>query len=90
VTIRENTERPITVTHGTNVVAGVKKENIINVAHTQLNRFSKAYSVSVPPFWDGKAAERIVEILAKEQKSGARSQNSESRIERRELLRCPA
>jgi UDP-N-acetylglucosamine 2-epimerase (non-hydrolysing) len=66
VTIRENTERPITVTHGTNVIAGVKKENIINAAHAQLKKFSEAHCVSVPPFWDGKAAERIVEILAKE------------------------
>ena len=66
VTIRKNTERPITVTHGTNVIAGVKKENIINAAHAQLKKFSKAGSISPPPFWDGKAAERIVEILAKE------------------------
>jgi UDP-N-acetylglucosamine 2-epimerase (non-hydrolysing) len=66
VTIRENIERPITVTHGTNVIAGVKKENIINAAHAQLKKFFKTTSVTVPPFWDGKAAERIVEILAKE------------------------
>jgi UDP-N-acetylglucosamine 2-epimerase (non-hydrolysing) len=66
VTIRENTERPITVTHGTNVIAGVKKENIINAAHTQLKKFFKTCSISAPPFWDGKAAERIVEILVKE------------------------
>jgi UDP-N-acetylglucosamine 2-epimerase (non-hydrolysing) len=66
-------ERPITVTHGTNVISGVKKENIINAAHAQLGKFSKAYSVSVPPFWNGKAAERIVEILANE--SRVRIQN---------------
>jgi UDP-N-acetylglucosamine 2-epimerase (non-hydrolysing) len=66
VTIRENTERPVTVTHGTNVIAGVKKENIVNTAHTQLKKFSETCSVTAPPFWDGKAAERIVEILAKE------------------------
>lgn len=78
VTIRENTERPITVTHGTNVIAGVKKENIINAAHAQLKKFSEARSVSAPPFWDGKAAERIVEILANE--SGARIQKPEARI----------
>jgi len=66
VTIRENTERPITVTHGTNVIAGVKKENIVNAAHTQLKKLSETTSVCAPPFWDGKAAERIVGILAKE------------------------
>jgi UDP-N-acetylglucosamine 2-epimerase (non-hydrolysing) len=75
VTIRENTERPITVTHGTNVIAGVKKENIINAAFAQLRKFSEASSVSPPPFWDGKAAERIVEILAKQ--AEIRKQNKE-------------
>jgi UDP-N-acetylglucosamine 2-epimerase len=50
------------------VIAGVRKENIINAAYTQLKKFSEACSISPPPFWDGKAAERIVEILAKEQK----------------------
>jgi UDP-N-acetylglucosamine 2-epimerase (non-hydrolysing) len=62
VTIRENTERPVTITFGTNVVAGVKKENIIKAAFTQLN---KRIHSSAPPLWDGKAAERIVEILAR-------------------------
>jgi UDP-N-acetylglucosamine 2-epimerase len=69
-------ERPITVTHGTNVIAGVKKNNIVNAAHTQLSKFSKACAISPPPFWDGKAAERIVEILANE--SGGRIQKPES------------
>ena len=77
VTIRENTERPVTVTHGTNVIAGTKKDNIVNAAHTQLSKFSKACAISPPPFWDGKAAERIVEILAKQQKSETRIQNPE-------------
>jgi UDP-N-acetylglucosamine 2-epimerase len=48
------------------MIAGVKKENIINAAHTQLKKSCEACSISAPPFWDGKAAERIVEILAKE------------------------
>jgi len=75
VAIRENTERPITVTHGTNVIAGVEKEKIINAVHIQLKKFSRACSVSAPPLWDGKAAERIVEILAME--SEGRSQKTE-------------
>jgi UDP-N-acetylglucosamine 2-epimerase (non-hydrolysing) len=63
VTIRENTERPVTVTHGTNVIAGVMKEKIINAAFYQMDRPLK---FSVPPLWDGKAAERIVKVIAKE------------------------
>jgi len=76
--IRENTERPITVTHGTNVIAGVKKENIINAAQTQLKKFSEGCTVSAPPLWDGKAAERIVEILGREPE--ARIQTPGARI----------
>ncbi|MBN1663798.1 MAG: UDP-N-acetylglucosamine 2-epimerase (non-hydrolyzing) [Deltaproteobacteria bacterium] len=56
VTIRENTERPITVELGTNVLAGTTKEGILN-AYRQC--FAKAKSASIPPLWDGRAAERI-------------------------------
>lgn len=62
VTIRENTERPITVKMGTNIVAGTQKENIINAALSQLNRHNNI-SNPIPPLWDGKAAKRIVKIL---------------------------
>jgi len=62
VTIRENTERPITVKMGTNIVAGTKKENIINTALFQLNKLNNA-SNPIPPLWDGQAAKRIVDIL---------------------------
>jgi UDP-N-acetylglucosamine 2-epimerase (non-hydrolysing) len=60
VTIRENTERPVTVMHGTNVIAGVRKEKIVEAAFSQLDRPVKSL---VPPLWDGKAAERIVKII---------------------------
>ena len=62
VTIRENTERPITVKMGTNIVAGTKKGNIINTALSQLNKLNNA-SNPIPPLWDGQAAKRIVDIL---------------------------
>jgi len=62
VTIRKNTERPITVKMGTNIVAGTKKENIINTALSQLNKPNNA-SNPIPPLWDGQAAKRIVDIL---------------------------
>jgi len=61
VTIRENTERPITVTMGTNILGGTRKEGILNAYRESLNHRGKKYEV--PPMWDGKAAERIFKIL---------------------------
>jgi len=70
VTIRENTERPITVKMGTNIVAGTKKENIINTALSQLNKLNQrkwtcnlSTCQLATAFWDGQAAKRIVDIL---------------------------
>lgn len=60
VTIRENTERPITVELGTNVLAGTTKEGILHAYAESLN---KVKQVSTPPLWDGRASERIWEIL---------------------------
>lgn len=62
VTIRENTERPITVELGTNVLAGTTREGIIE-AFQQC--FTKAKTAIVPPLWDGKASERIWRVLRK-------------------------
>jgi UDP-N-acetylglucosamine 2-epimerase (non-hydrolysing) len=63
VTIRENTERPITVDIGTNVLAGTTREGILNAYRDSLQK--KAHA-AIPPKWDGKASERIWEVLAKE------------------------
>ena len=60
VTIQENTERPITVEMGTNVLAGTTKEGILKAYAEALK---KAKHATVPPLWDGKAAERIWEII---------------------------
>ena len=57
VTLRENTERPITIEMGTNIVAGTKKESIINAYKESIDKNGKEFSV--PPKWDGKAAERL-------------------------------
>jgi UDP-N-acetylglucosamine 2-epimerase (non-hydrolysing) len=60
VTLRNNTERPVTVTEGTNVVAGTKREDIVRRAIAKLN---EKPAPRVPPLWDGKAAQRIIDIL---------------------------
>ena len=58
LTLRENTERPVTTTEGTNKLVGVKTENILNAAFAILNGESKAGRI--PEFWDGKASTRII------------------------------
>ena len=61
VTIRENTERPVTVELGTNYLVGTKPEAILSAAGEILS--GNAKKGTIPPLWDGHAAERIVEIL---------------------------
>ncbi len=63
VTIRENTERPITVDEGTNVLAGADPERLVLLALEAIAGRGKRGSR--PHLWDGKAAVRIVEILAR-------------------------
>ena len=62
VTIRENTERPVTVKRGTNVVAGTSIQGIRKAIRQQIGRKIRP---RVPEKWDGKTAQRIVEILAR-------------------------
>ena len=62
VTIRENTERPVTVDEGSNVLAGTDPEKIMFEARKVLRGEGK--TGRRPHLWDGKAAERIVAILA--------------------------
>lgn len=61
ITVRENTERPVTVTEGTNLVIGMSPQRIIEESFRILEGNGK--KGGVPEFWDGKAAERIVRIL---------------------------
>lgn len=62
VTIRENTERPVTVDEGSNVLAGTRPEAVIAAARAAILGQSKRGRR--PALWDGKASERIVSILA--------------------------
>jgi UDP-N-acetylglucosamine 2-epimerase (non-hydrolysing) len=70
VTLRDSTERPVTTLEGTNVLAGTKRDDILSKTHSQLGRSSNGLAGQpqtplscTPPLWDGKAAERIVDVL---------------------------
>jgi UDP-N-acetylglucosamine 2-epimerase (non-hydrolysing) len=60
VTVRENTERPVTVDQGTNMVAGTDPQNIRRVIREQLTTSKNSRT---PQNWDGRAAVRIIEKL---------------------------
>jgi UDP-N-acetylglucosamine 2-epimerase (non-hydrolysing) len=60
VTVRENTERPVTLQNGTNTLAGVREEGIREAVKRQLE---KTFSNATPQKWDGRAGGRIVETL---------------------------
>jgi len=62
-TIRENTERPITISQGTNELVGIDKDKIIDRFNNRKFDINKNYQI--PNGWDGKAAYRIVNILEK-------------------------
>lgn len=64
LTLRDNTERPITVDEGTNILVGTDPRRILPEAHKILRGQGKVGQR--PRFWDGRAAERIVQILEKE------------------------
>jgi UDP-N-acetylglucosamine 2-epimerase (non-hydrolysing) len=63
ITLRENTERPITLEQGTNTIAGTDPARIVAVAnHALANRPDKS-ALHAPELWDGHTAERILDAL---------------------------
>ena len=64
LTLRENTERPITISHGTNILVGTNPLKIKRAAFEILNQTSTP-DKKIPPLWDGHAAERICDSLLK-------------------------
>ncbi len=66
LTLRDNTERPITVELGTNVLAGTDPRRILHLVERELARPLDRETGRMPPLWDGRAAERIVEVLRRE------------------------
>ena len=61
LTLRENTERPITITEGTNQLVDLNVESIVNSAREIIE--GKVKKGKIPKYWDGKTAERIVRVL---------------------------
>jgi UDP-N-acetylglucosamine 2-epimerase (non-hydrolysing) len=61
LTIRENTERPVTITAGTNTLVGTDPDRILAEARRILE--GKGKTGGIPELWDGHASERIVKIL---------------------------
>lgn len=61
LTLRENTERPVTIRLGTNVLVGLDADRIVSEAERILSGHVK--KGEIPPLWDGKASARIVSIL---------------------------
>ena len=64
LTVRTETERPITIEYGTNEMVGVSREKIGEAATRALKGQWKRRK-AVIPFWDGKAGERIMAIIDK-------------------------
>lgn len=70
ITVRDNTERPVTVSEGTNAVVGRDPDALLREAIAVLE--GRAKRGTLPELWDGKAAERIVRILAEELLGGGK------------------
>lgn len=72
LTIRRNTERPVTINYGTNVLAGTTTKTVTEAAFSQMDRYGTLFEaksskttlpMTPPPLWDGGSAQRIAEIL---------------------------
>jgi UDP-N-acetylglucosamine 2-epimerase (non-hydrolysing) len=79
ITLRDNTERPVTVEHGTNVLVGSNAERIV----TEFNRLHSGDRRSIwsPRHWDGHAAKRIIKVLMDDFYPGRSVVNSEWGLE---------
>lgn len=63
LTLRNNTERPVTVRMGTNRIAGTEETSIFNSFKKIKDRGYKIKG-RVPPKWDGKTSQRILKIIS--------------------------
>jgi UDP-N-acetylglucosamine 2-epimerase (non-hydrolysing) len=70
LTLRDSTERPVTVRHGTNVVVGADPDRII--VETERILDGRGKRGRLPPYWDGRAGRRIARILVRDLGPGSR------------------
>ena len=63
LTLRENTERPVTVSEGSNRLVGVDAAVIVREARAIINSTGTRSDGAKPKYWDGKASERILSAL---------------------------
>ncbi len=63
LTLRENTERPVTVSEGTNTIVGTNPDTMVRECLKILR--DEVKESQIPPLWDGHAAQRIVEVLVR-------------------------
>lgn len=68
LTLRDNTERPVTVDMGSNYLIGTDPDKIKDTAYTILGGQGK--TSTVPPLWDGQSGERIVRLIINSLQSG--------------------
>ena len=61
LTLRDNTERPVTISHGTNTLVGSRPVDLARTTFDTLARHDPARPP--PPLWDGHASDRIVQVL---------------------------
>jgi UDP-N-acetylglucosamine 2-epimerase (non-hydrolysing) len=62
-TLRENTERPVTIRAGTNCLLGLDPARILEIPSALGDVRLAAQAMARPPLWDGKAAERIADVI---------------------------
>lgn len=64
ITLRNNTERPITVDEGTNTIAGQDSQTILTIFNEIMSNGGKGGRI--PQYWDGRASNRIADVIANE------------------------
>jgi UDP-N-acetylglucosamine 2-epimerase (non-hydrolysing) len=63
LTARPNTERPVTITHGTNRLVASNREVLVRAARDALQAKESGLYRKRPPLWNGRAAEGIVQVM---------------------------